>query len=116
VIKIDQKLLDILCQLMVNNHERLFIDKFGTIPTSNAVNKTLRKQLDKLGIENKSFHFHSLRHIHVVLLLFKVLTSTLFLKCLGHSNKSVTANTYAYMLDELKQKSDKQIICILDEI
>lgn len=29
---------------------------------------------------------------------------------------SITASTYAYMLDELKQKSDKQIINILDKI
>lgn len=29
---------------------------------------------------------------------------------------SITANTYAYMLDELKQKSDNQIVKVLDEI
>lgn len=116
VIKVDQKLLDILNQLKVNNHERLFIDKFGTIPSSNAVNKTLRKKLDKLGVKNKSFHFHSLRHTHVALLLFKGVDLYSISKRLGHSNMSVTANTYAYMLDELKQKSDNQIVSILDEI
>lgn len=116
VIKVDQKLLDILSQLKTNNHERLFINELGTIPTSNAVNKTLRKQLDKLDIKNKSFHFHSLRHTHVALLLFKGVDLYSISKRLGHSNMSITANTYAYMLDELKQKSDKQIISILDEI
>ena len=116
VIKVDQKLLDILKQLKVNNHQRLFIDSAGTIPTSNAVNKVLRKQLDKLGIKKKGFHFHSLRHTHVALLLFKGVDLYSISKRLGHSNMSITANTYAYMLDELKQKSDSQIVKVLDEI
>lgn len=47
VIKVDQNLLDILSQLKSNNHERLFIDPDGKIPTSSAVNKVLRKQLKK---------------------------------------------------------------------
>lgn len=116
VIKVDQKPLDILKQLKVSNHQRLFIDDAVTIPTSNAVNKVLRKQLGKLGIKKKGFHFHSLRHTHVALLLFKGVDLYSISKRLGHSNMSITANTYAYMLDELKQKSDGQIVKMLDEI
>ncbi|MCZ3567034.1 site-specific integrase, partial [Lactobacillus crispatus] len=116
VIKVDQHLLDILTQLRPNNHERLFIDPDGKIPTSSAVNKVLRKQLKKLNINKKNFHFHSLRHTHVAMLLFKGVNLYSISKRLGHSNMSITANTYAYMLDELKQKSDKQIVNILDEI
>ena len=116
VIKVDQKLLDILNQLKANNHERLFIDELGTIPSSSAVNKVLRKQLDILGIKKKGFHFHSLKHTHVALLLFKGIDLYSISKRLRHSNMSITANTYAYMLDELKQKSDNQIIEVLDEI
>ena len=94
----------------------MFIDDAGTIPNSNAVNKVLRKQLGKLGIKKKGFHFHSLRHTHVALLLFKGVDLYSISKRLGHSNMSITANTYAYMLDELKQKSDGQIVKVLDEI
>lgn len=116
VIKVDQKLLDLLKQLKVNNQQRLFIDKAGTIPISNAVNKILRKQLDKLGIKKKGFHFHSLRHTHVALLLFKEVDLYSISKRLGHSNMSITAITYAYMLDDLEQKSDSQIVKVLDKI
>lgn len=116
VIKVDQKLLDILSKLKVNNHERIFIDNRGTIPTSGAVNKTLRNQLEKIGIKKSGFHFHSLRHTHVALLLFKGVDLYSISKRLGHANMSITASTYAYMLDELKQKSDNQIVKILDEI
>ena len=116
IIKVDQKLLDILSKLKVNNHERIFIDNRGTIPTSNAVNKTLRQHLAKIGINKKGFHFHSLRHTHVALLLFKGVDLYSISKRLGHANMSITAGVYAYMLDELKQKSDQQIVKILDQI
>ena len=116
VIAVDHKLLDILLQLRENGTERLFINNDGTIPTSTAVNKVLRKHLKKLNIEKEGFHFHSLRHTHVAMLLFKGVDLYSISKRLGHSNMSITASTYAYMLDELKQKSDKQIINILDEI
>lgn len=116
VIAVDKKLLDILLKLKQNKNEHLFIGSDGTIPTSNAVNKVLRKQLKKLDIEKKGFHFHSLRHTHVALLLFKGVDLYSISKRLGHSNMSTTASHYAYMLDELKQKSDDKIVNILDKI
>lgn len=116
IIKVDQKLLDILTDLKQNNHERLFIGKDGTIPTSSAVNKVLRKHLKKLEINKPGFHFHSLRHTHVAMLLFQHVDLYSISKRLGHSNMSITASTYAYMLDELKQQSDQQIVNILDKI
>ncbi|RVU71197.1 MULTISPECIES: site-specific integrase [Lactobacillus] len=116
VIKVDDHLLDILNQLKINHHERLFVATDGTIPTSTAVNKVLRKQLKKLNLDKANFHFHSLRHTHVAMLLFKGVDLYSISKRLGHSNMSITANTYAYMLDELKQQSDQQIVDILDEI
>lgn len=116
VIKVDQTLLYILLKLKANNHERIFIDERGTIPTSSAVNKTLRNHLKKIGIKKEGFHFHSLRHTHVALLLFKGVDLYSISKRLGHANMSITASVYAYMLDELKQKSDSQIEKILDQI
>lgn len=57
IIKVDQNLLNILDQLKVNHHERLFIGKDGTIPSSNAVNKVLRKQLAKIRLKKMVFIF-----------------------------------------------------------
>lgn len=116
VIKVDQKLLDILQQLKVNNHKHIFIDQQGTIPTSNAVDYVLRERLNKLGIHKKNFHFHSLRHTHVAMLLFKGVGLYSVSKRLGHASIITTAKTYAYFMDELKQKSDKRITSILDKI
>lgn len=116
IIKVNQALLDVLAQLKQNNHHRLFIGDGGTIPSSNAVNKTLRKHLKKCKIDKPSFHFHSLRHSHVALLLFKGVPLYAISKRLGHANMTTTANKYAYMLDELKQRSDDQITKILNEL
>ena len=88
----------------------------GNIPTTNAANKALRKQLNKLHIYKDHFHFHSLRHTHVALLLFKGVPLYAVSKRLGHSNMSITASVYAYMLDELRQQSDDQIEDILNKI
>ena len=37
-------------------------------------------------------------------------------KRLGHSNISITVNTYAYLIDEYQSKTDKQIITALSRI
>lgn len=116
IIKVDKKFLDIIQGLKQNNHHRIFIDRDDTIPTSNAVNKTLRKALKKCDIDKPTFHFHSLRHSHVALLLFKGVPLYAISKRLGHASMSTTAKKYAYMLDELKQQSDTQITKILDNL
>ncbi|WP_296287882.1 tyrosine-type recombinase/integrase [Lactobacillus sp.] len=117
MIRVDQKLLVLFSKLKVNNHEKILIDNRGTIPTSDATNKKLRNQLKKIGIEKNGFRFHSLRYTHVALLLFKGEFDLYSIsRRLGHANMSITASTYAYTLDELKQKSDNQIVKILDVI
>ena len=37
-------------------------------------------------------------------------------KCLGHSNMTITAKAYAYMLEEYKAQQDHKIETILDNI
>lgn len=116
IIKVDRNFLNIVSQLKANDHEKIFIGKDGTIPTSSAINKTLRKHLKKCDIDKPTFHFHSLRHTHVALLLFKNVPLYAISKRLGHADMATTAKKYAYMLDELRQQSDEQITKILDEL
>ena len=51
VIRISQKLLDILDQLRANHQKYVFMSKQGKVPTTNAANKVLKKQLKKLEIK-----------------------------------------------------------------
>lgn len=116
IIKINSILLDALAELKENGTHFVFENSAGTIPTSNGVNKTLRHVLAEAGINRPNYHFHSLRHSHVALLLYYGVELYPISKRLGHSNMNITAQKYAYLIDELKQKSDNQIVDLLDNL
>lgn len=116
-IKVNQTLLQLLSQLKEKHISNMvFMTQFGTIPTSNAVNKMLRQLLDELGIHRENFHFHSLRHSHVALLLAKGVDIYPISKRLGHSDIRTTMNTYAYLIDEYKGKTDDKIVNALNQL
>lgn len=116
-IKVNPELLKILKQLKNKPRSTMvFLDQYGTIPTSGAVNRTLRSILKGLGIQKANFHFHSLRHSHVALLLANGIDIYAISKRLGHSNIKTTANIYAYLIDEYKNKTNRQIITALSEL
>lgn len=116
IIKVDPTILNYLKQLKVNGYNHIFLDYEKKIPTSKAVNKVLQRCLKQCNINKPSFHFHSLRHSHVAMLLFKGVPLYAISRRLGHADMSTTAKKYAYMLDELKQKADIQIEKILDDL
>ena len=88
----------------------VFQNVLGTVPTGTALNKCLRSIMSDCGIEKQGFHFHSLRHVHVAYLLGKGIDIYAISKRLGHSNITVTLNTYSYLIDEYKAKNDTLII------
>lgn len=106
MIKVNQSLLSYLKQLKTNQTDMVFQNQRGTIPTSNACNKTLRELLAKCGIIKQGFHFHSLRHAHVAYLLSEGVDIYAISKRLGHSDLSTTMNVYAYLIDEYKARND----------
>lgn len=115
-IKVNRELLNHLADLKANNSVMVFQNVLGTIPTSNALNKCLRSIMDNCGIKKQGFHFHSLRHVHVAYLLGKGVDIYAISKRLGHSNITVTLNTYSYLIDEYKAKNDTLIIDKLAEL
>lgn len=116
-IKAPDNLVKLLKQLQAGSSSTMvFVDQFGQIPTSNAVNKLLRRLLSELGIHQDNFHFHSLRHSHVAILLSQGIDIYAISSRLGHSNISTTTDTYAYLIDEYKDKTDDHIIRALDEL
>lgn len=116
-IKVNSELLDLLKILFDRSISNMvFLDQYGSIPTSNAVNKTLRSILSELNIHRYNFHFHSLRHSHVALLLAKGVDIYAISKRLGHKDISTTINTYTYLIDEYKHKNDEKIISALSSL
>lgn len=119
-IPINQLLVDVLKDLKKAKHpskkEQVFMTQFGTVPTSNAVNKTLRDDMKKLNINRKNFHFHSLRHSHVAYLLSLGIDIYAIAKRLGHNDITTTTRTYAYLIDEYKHENDQRITAGLDKL
>ena len=108
-IRVNQELLNILNELRQNDSTMVFMTHRGEIPSSNAVNKTLRTIMKKNNLEKKDFHFHSLRHSHVAYLLSQGVDLYAISKRLGHSNMMVTGKIYAYLIDEYRAKMDDKI-------
>lgn len=115
-IRVNDKLLKLLSELKANHHKMVFENQFKTLPSSSAVNKTLRKVMKEAGITKHDFHFHSLRHSHVAYLLSKGIDIYVIGQRLGHADISVTMKTYAYLIDEYKNKADDQIEKDLEEL
>ena len=117
IIPVNKKLLQVLRQLKYNHTDFVFgLSKKKYPPTSNAVNKTLRELLAKGNMQKKNFHFHSLRHSHVAYLLSEGVDIYAISKRLGHADISITLKTYAYLLDEFKNKQNDKIISSLSQL
>lgn len=86
-----------------------------TIQVSTA-NYELQSLLKQCKISAPGFHFHSLRHSHVALLLSDGVDIYSISKRLGHSRFDITLNTYAYLIDEKQDKDNKKIVNYLSEL
>lgn len=116
-IKVNPSLLKVLLPLKKHHKSsRVFVNQYGTIPTSNAVNDMLTKLLDNLGIHKMNFTVHALRHAQVALLLANHIDLYSISRRLGHSSIKTTANTYAYLIEEFKKKTNRQIIDGLESL
>lgn len=116
IIRVNDKLLNILAELKVNHHKMVFMEDDGNIPSSNGVNKVLKALLKENEINSPGFHFHSLRHSHVAYLLSQGADIYSISKRLGHSDISTTSKRYAYLLDEYRAKQDERIEGMLDNL
>ena len=109
-VHVNQELIGLLDELKVNHTDKVFCNRAGTVPGSNGVNDVLRAAMKDAGITGKeSFHFHSLRHVHVAYLLSQGMDIYAISKRLGHSDVSTTTKAYSYLIDEVKAKSEAQI-------
>lgn len=115
-IRVNNDLLSVLSELKENNSTMVFLDQYHRIPSSNAVNKTLRTIMEKAGLDKKDFHFHSLRHSHVAYLLSQGIDLYIISKRLGHADTTVTSKVYAYLVDEYQDKSDDKIEKFLQKL
>lgn len=81
---------------------------------NSTINNYLSSKCRGLGITDVSFH--ALRHTHASVLLAEGVSIHTISARLGHSNVSVTQETYAHILDELQKKDDQKMMSVLMQI
>lgn len=75
------------------------------------VTRALQDLLEKAGLPRLTFH--SLRHACATLLLAQGLSARVIMELLGHSNISLTMNTYSHVLGVLQKETAKQMDAVL---
>ncbi|WP_242362001.1 tyrosine-type recombinase/integrase [Limosilactobacillus antri] len=94
----------------------VFNSRYNNPLQAATLSKYLKGLLKKLDIDAPGFHFHSLRHSHVALLMANDVDLFTISKRLGHSSYKETADTYAYLIEERKNKDNKKIISALNSL
>lgn len=111
-VRVNQWLLELLKELPTKDDpkHRVFVNQYGTIPTSGATNDVIKESLKACNINRKGFNFQSCRHTHVAFLLANGIDIYAISKRLGHRDIITTTRVYAYLIDEYKAKTDEKII------
>lgn len=98
--------------------EPIFVEKLENGQYKRQFNSTINNQLQskckEAGIPEISLH--SLRHTHASVLLAEGVSIQMISSRLGHADVGVTQETYAHVLDELKQKDTQKMMGILMQI
>lgn len=101
-----------LSKKIIDGKRRLFAVN-GKIPSTNAINKTLKRACIRANVEVVTSH--ALRHTHASLLLLNDVSVAYISKRLGHRNISITTDVYSHVLDELEIRSEQTSADILNQ-
>lgn len=115
-IPVPKSLISQLEKIKAPNDQFVFHTGKGNLCSATTESYQLKTILKACKIEAPGFHFHSLRHSHVALLLAQGVDIYAISKRLGHSSFQTTLTTYAYLIDEKKKKEDEKIIRALNNV
>lgn len=116
MIVVPHELLEDLRPLRAPGDKYIFNTRKNGPIASDTVNYLLKKICTELKIPTTSAHIHELRHAHVAMLMNDGVDIAAISRRLGHANIKVTMDTYAYLIDEQKERNDAKIIKALDTI
>jgi len=86
----------------------------GLPPTNNAVNKQLRRYLEKNN--SKLITFHGLRHTHASYLLSKDIAIQYVSERLGHADVNITLSVYTHLLDKKRNTETQRALDELNKL
>lgn len=101
-----------------NEQHFVFKNSQDSVPTSNGVNKTLRRLLKQIKVrkEVEELNFHSLRHTHASYLLYKGVSIYYISSRLGHANIATTMSVYSHILKELEKEETEKTLTALSNL
>lgn len=110
-LKIIRPFYDYQMNQKVQDHkQRLFASK-RTVPSVDAVNGMLQRACKRAGIQRVTSH--ALRHTHASMLILEGAPVPYISERLGHKSITITLEAYSHVLDELKDKGDKEVLRIV---
>lgn len=104
-ITVPKKLLKLLSTLTRTN------DKVFTTVSNIIVNNDLQRALKHIGVD-KHVTFHAIRHTHASILLSQGVQLLSVSKRLGHTDSTITLQTYAHVIKELEKEDNEKINAI----
>ena len=89
----------------------MFTTTIGTAIDKSGVHKALKAVLRAAGLPN--IRYHDLRHTAATLLLTQGVDPRTIMETLGHSQISLTLNTYAHAMPALQREAAAKMDAIL---
>ena len=89
----------------------VFTSPFGTAVDRSGLQKAFKALLRKAGLPD--IRYHDLRHTAATLLLTQGVAARTIMETLGHSQISLTMNTYSHVMPKLRQDAAAKMDAIL---
>lgn len=115
-IPLNQEAYDALLDIrqVTGENEYVMTTKNGTIVSPRNVDRIFRRICTAAGLpEEKVYGLHALRHTFATLLLLNGVDIKTVSELLGHSDVSITYNTYIHVIKEQKRKALETIPSVL---
>lgn len=101
--KLSQKALKLQIANLYQDNSLVFCNNFGKYLDSSNILKKFKKALNYAGLKDRKFH--DLRHTYATRLFELREEPKTVQVLLGHSNISITLDTYTHVLNSMKQKA-----------
>lgn len=112
--KIKQSELRLQYANLYQDNSLIFCNEFGKYLDSRNVGKVIRRIFDSMGLQHSKFH--DLRHTYATRLFELGENPKTVQTMLGHSNISITLDTYTHVLDNIKERAISKLDDLYIEI
>lgn len=88
---------------LANPHKLVFLSRSGGLLNPSSATRRFQEKLEEAGLP--TMRFHDLRHSTATLLLSRGVHPRLVMELLGHSQISLTMNTYSHVIPQMQRET-----------